>query len=321
MNTYLVTGGAGFIGSNLVEELIKENKVIVIDNFSKAYDRDKKKSNLKDLLSNDNLIIENVDITDYIKLKETISKYDIEIVIHLAGKGGVRKSLENPLDYQNSNLIGLQNILECMKENNIKNIIFASSSSVYGNNKKIPFSEEDICDNQISVYAQTKRSGELLLNVYHNLYNFNVIANRFFTVYGKRQRDDLAINMFTKKILNNEQIVLFGDGSTFRDYTYIDDIVDGIKKEIEYLNKNTNVCEIFNLGSHSPIKLNEMVRVIEDVLGIKANIKYDNMQAGDVFGTYADISKAQKLLGFSPKTNFKDGIKKYVKWYLGENNL
>lgn len=321
MNTYIVTGGAGFIGSNLVEDLLQEeNKVIVIDNFSNSGSKDIKSSNLKNVIKNNNLYIEKVDILDYDKLNNVFSKYKTDYVIHFAGKGGVRDSLNNPIMYQMINLIGLQNVLECVRKNNIKNIIFASSSSVYGNNK-VPFREDDICDDQISVYAQTKKEGELLLKVYHKLYGINVICNRFFTVYGKRQRNDLAINMFTKKIIKNEQIILFGDGSTFRDYTYIDDIVDGVKKEIEYLKNNENVYEIFNLGSHHPIKLNDMLNEIENALGKKAIVKHENMQPGDVYGTYADISKATKFLGYCPKVSFKNGIRKYIDWLKNEESL
>lgn len=319
MKKYLVTGGAGFIGSSLVDYLLKNNnKVIVVDNFCDFYDPSIKRNNVKHNLDNENYKLYEVDIVDYNSLEEIFKSNNIDVVIHLAAMAGVRPSIENPILYQKVNCIGTQNILELMKKYNIKNIVMASSSSVYGNNKKVPFNENDVVDFAISPYAATKKANEVMTHVYHKLYNFNVIMLRFFTVYGPRQRPDLAINKFARLMINNEEIPMFGDGSTSRDYTYIDDIVSGIDLSIKYVLNNKNVYEIINLGNSSPITLKNMIEIIGKSLNIKPNIKQMPMQAGDVNVTYADISKAQKLLGYNPKTTFEEGIKKFVEWYLGE---
>ena len=235
--------------------------------------------------------------------------------MHLAAMAGVRPSIENPILYQEVNCMGSQNILEAMKKYGVKNIVFASSSSVYGNTKTVPFKETDIVDYAISPYAATKKANEVMCHVYHKLYNFNVIMLRFFTVYGERQRPDLAINKFTRLILNGEPIPVFGDGTTSRDYTYVQDIIDGIIKSFRYIEENENVYEILNLGESEPITLNKMIETIEEVLGKKAIINRLPMQPGDVDRTYADISKAKRLIGYLPKTSFKEGIKKFVDWY------
>lgn len=321
MTTYLVTGGAGFIGSNLVDSLLEDGKrVIVIDNFNKVYDPKIKEKNIENCISNKNFSLERIDICNREELKRVFDNNKIDIVVHLAGIGGVRESLNNPLFYQNVNEIGLQNLLEEMRLHNIKDIIFSSSSSVYGDTSHMPYKEDDICDKPISVYAQTKRASEMLLYVYHKIYNFKVISMRFFTVYGKRQRPDLAISKFTKAIINDEEIDVYGNGENFRDYTYISDIIDGIMKSIEYIKNNDNVYEIINLASHNPIKLNDMILAIETALNKKAKINVQPMQPGDVLNTYASIEKAEQLIGYSPKVSFEDGIKNFVEWYK-ENNI
>lgn len=218
--------------------------------------------------------------------------------------------------YEEVNIKGYMNLLELCKKYGVKKFIQASSSSVYGNNKNVPFKETDIVDFAISPYAATKKSGEVIGHVYHKLYEIDMIQLRFFTVYGPKQRPDLAIHKFTKMILAGESIPFYGDGSTKRDYTYIDDIVDGILKSIDYLFKNQNVYEIFNLGESHVVSLKEMVETIEKVLGKKAVLNKQPMQLGDVEKTYADISKAKEILGYNPKTNFEDGIKKFVEWYI-----
>ena len=313
MNTYLVTGGAGFIGSTLCKRLLKgNNKVIVIDNFCDYYNPKLKEENIKEIVSNKKFKLYKEDIRDRDALKKIFDENNIDCVIHLAAMAGVRNSIENPILYQEVNTIGTQNILEGMKNHNVKQLVFASSSSVYGNCTEMPLKETMSVDFAISPYAATKKSGEVMIHVYHKLYNMNAILLRFFTVYGPKQRPDLAINKFTKLILEDKEITMYGDGNTFRDYTYIDDIVDGIMKSIDYVQKNNEVYEIINLGSSNPIKLKEMIEIIGKELKKRPKIKQIEMQQGDVDGTYADISKAKEILGYEPKTKFEDGIRKFI---------
>ena len=241
--------------------------------------------------------------------------------MHLAAMAGVRPSIENPVLYQEVNCLGSQNILEAMKRYNVNNIVFASSSSVYGNTKTVPFKETDIVDYAISPYAATKKANEVMTHVYHKLFGFNVIMLRFFTVYGERQRPDLAINKFTRMILEDKPIPVFGDGSTSRDYTYIKDIIDGIIKSLSYVEEHEDVYEILNLGESEPVTLNQMIETIEETLGKKAIIDRKPMQPGDVNRTYADITKAKQLIGYAPKTSFKEGIQNFVNWYKDNKNL
>ena len=316
MKTYLITGGAGFIGSSLADSLLKENKkVIVIDNFCDFYDPDIKEKNIKDAMDNPNYKIYRGDIRDRELLDIIFSENNIDVVVHLAAMAGVRPSIENPILYQEVNCLGTQNILETMKKYSVKKLVMASSSSIYGNTKEVPFREDMIVDFAISPYAATKKANEVMTHVYHKLQDFNVIMLRFFTVFGPRQRPDLAINKFTRLMLNDEEIPMFGDGETSRDYTYVDDIVDGIKRSCDYVINNENVYEIINLGNSSPITLKEMINIIGEVIGVIPKINKLPMQPGDVDRTYADISKAKRLLGYTPKTSFKEGIKKFVEWY------
>jgi UDP-glucuronate 4-epimerase len=243
----------------------------------------------------------------------------IDGIIHLAARAGVRPSIDNPYQYYIDNVIGTQNILDVAKEKGIKNIVLASSSSVYGNNIKTPFSEADNVDRPISPYAATKKANELQGYNYHHLFGMNVIMLRFFTVYGPRQRPDLAIHKFAKLISEGNQIPFFGDGSTSRDYTYIDDIVQGIYKSFNYNEKNQNVYEVINLGNNKPVTLNDMVQTLEKHLKIKSTLSKQPMQQGDVNVTYADISKAKKLLGYEINTPFEEGIIKFVKWFKEKN--
>ena len=314
--TYLVTGGAGFIGSSLADFLLKKDyKVVVIDNFCNFYDPSIKRNNVKDNLDNPNYKLYEIDLRCKSDVEKVFRENKIDVVIHLAAMAGVRPSIENPILYQEVNCIGTQNLLEVMKEYGVKNLVMASSSSVYGNNKKVPFKETDIVDYAISPYAATKKSNEVMTHVYHKLFNMNVIMLRFFTVYGPRQRPDLAINKFTRLMLKDEEVTMFGDGTTSRDYTYIDDIVSGIYSSINYVLNNNDVYEIVNLGNSSPISLKEMINTIAEVLNKKPKIKEMPMQQGDVNITYADISKAKEMLNYDPKTPFKEGIEKFVKWY------
>lgn len=314
--TYLVTGGAGFIGSSLADFLLKKDyKVVVIDNFCDFYDPSIKRNNVKDNLNNPNYKLYEIDLRCKSDVEKVFRENKIDVVIHLAAMAGVRPSIENPILYQEVNCIGTQNLLEVMKEYGVKNLVMASSSSVYGNNKKVPFKETDIVDYAISPYAATKKSNEVMTHVYHKLFNMNVIMLRFFTVYGPRQRPDLAINKFTRLMLNDEEVTMFGDGTTSRDYTYIDDIVSGIYSSINYVLNNKDVYEIVNLGNSSPVSLKEMINTIAEVLDKEPKIKEMPMQQGDVNITYADISKAKEMLNYDPKTPFKEGIEKFVKWY------
>lgn len=322
MITYFITGGAGFIGSTLSQKLIEQgNKVIAIDNFCGFYNPKIKENNVKELLQNENFKLYRADIRDKKALKEIFDENQIDIVMHLAAMAGVRPSIENPILYQEVNCMGTQNILEEMKEHNVKNGVFASSSSVYGNCKEVPFREDMIVDYAISPYAATKKANEVMAHVYHKLFDMNIIMLRFFTVYGPKQRPDLAINKFTRLMLEGKEIPMFGDGTTSRDYTYIDDIVDGIIKSCNYCMNNQNVYEILNIGNSSPTTLKEMINTIGQALGIEPKIKQLPMQPGDVDRTYADISKAKILIGYEPKTTFKEGIENFVKWYKEKKNL
>lgn len=332
MKTFLITGAAGFIGSRLAKRILENgDKVINIDNFNNYYGLNIKINNvkesvgipgdfkstktLKSAVDSSNYILETVDIRDKEELSRVFKENSIDFVIHLAAMAGVRPSIEDPLLYQDVNISGTMNILQLCREFNIHKFVMASSSSVYGNNKKVPFSETDVVDFAISPYAATKKSCEVIGHTYHHLYKIDMAMLRFFTVYGPGQRPDLAIHKFTKMIENGEEIPFYGDGSTKRDYTYISDIVDGIIKTVDFIENNTDVYEIFNLGESQTISLSEMVSTIEEVLGKKAKIKRMPMQPGDVNVTFADVSKAKRLLGYTPTTEFKDGIIKFVKWF------
>ena len=315
MKTYLITGGAGFIGSTLAKRLLKEgNKVIIVDNFNDYYNSQLKENNVSELGDNENLRIYRADIRDVDAMRNVFDENQIDAVMHLAAMAGVRPSIENPILYQDVNGIGTQNILEQAKKHNIKKLVMASSSSVYGNCKEVPFREDMIVDYAISPYAATKKANEVMAHVYHKLYDMNIIMLRFFTVYGPKQRPDLAINKFTRMMKNGDKIPMYGDGTTSRDYTYVDDIVDGIVKALDYVDSHENVYEIVNLGSNNPISLKEMIMAISEVLGVEPQIEQLPMQPGDVNRTYAVISKARELLGYEPHTSFRQGIEKFINW-------
>ncbi|WP_336717783.1 GDP-mannose 4,6-dehydratase [Chryseobacterium mucoviscidosis] len=336
---YLITGGSGFIGSHLAEQLLKKgHSVINIDNFDDFYsyqikiqntldaiqyfsdfEYSGKDNDIKKLISlsqSENYRLYYQDIRDKNGLEEIFKNHKIDTVIHLAALAGVRPSIERPLEYEEVNIRGTMNLWELCKDFNINKFVCASSSSVYGNNEKIPFSETDNVDNPISPYAATKKCGEILGHVYHDLYKIDMIQLRFFTVYGPRQRPDLAIHKFTKLISEDQEIPFYGDGTTARDYTYIDDVVDGIWKSVRYLENHSDVYEIINLGESEVINLNEMLSTIEKTLGKSAIRKNLPMQPGDVLKTNADITKARTLIGYKPDTNFQNGIKKFVEWFL-----
>lgn len=323
----VITGGAGFIGSHLCEALLcSGNRIEVIDNFNDFYNPNIKRRNIKEIrdmmkvrnIPESNFNLHECDIRDKEAIGKIINK-DIDIVVHLAAMAGVRNSIENPELYFQVNVLGTLNILEACKTSNVSKVVFASSSSVYGNNKTVPFEEEDRVDFPISPYAATKKSGELICYTYHLLYSFSIASLRFFTVYGPRQRPDLAIHKFTEKIFNGKEIPIYGDGTTKRDYTYISDIVDGILKAIEWVNKNDNSYEIFNLGESRTISLNFMIDTIEKAIGEKAKKKILPMQGGDVNITYADITKAKQMLGYNPSMRFEAGIEEFIDWYRKVN--
>jgi UDP-glucuronate 4-epimerase len=328
INSFLVTGGAGFIGSNLCDYLLKSNhKIIIIDNFNDFYNPEIKRSNIAEVkhlmkinnINDDHLILEEGDLRDINFLTKVFTSYKIDIVVHLAAMAGVRPSILNPFLYNEVNTLGTLNLLNLCNKFNVNKFIFASSSSVYGNNRQLPFTESDSVDFPISPYAATKKSGELLCHVYSHLYGINIACLRFFTVYGRRQRPDLAIYNFTKLMLEEKQIPIFGDGTSERDYTYIDDIIQGIDKAIAWSSIGTNKYEIFNLGRSDTIMLSYMVERLESELGVKANVKHLPMQPGDVAITYADISKSKEIFGYNPATKFDDGITEFVKWFLNSN--
>ncbi|MBI2523115.1 GDP-mannose 4,6-dehydratase [Candidatus Woesearchaeota archaeon] len=308
----LVTGAAGFIGSHVCEALAKEGKhVIGVDNFNSYYSPKIKESNIEALNKNKNFSLYREDIKNIDGLKNIFKNSKIEKIIHLAARVGVRPSISMPDAYVQDNIQGTLNLLELARENSIKNFVFGSSSSVYGGNKKIPFSENDEVNSQISPYGFTKRSCELLCNTYHNLYGMNIACLRFFTVYGPRGRPDMAIYKFAKMINEEKKIEVYGNGTSKRDYTYVSDIVKGILLALE---KNKGF-EIINLGDNNPVILKDVIRLIENNLDKKAKIKMAEKQQGDMEVTYANISKAKKLLGWSPEIDFKQGIKSFTEWF------
>lgn len=313
----VVTGCAGFIGSHLCERLIKENhKVIGIDNFDNFYQRSIKEENLNKLRTSSLFSFYEADIRNKEELDEINDNFDV--VIHLAAKAGVRPSIENPKGYVDTNIHGTLNILQFMLDKKINKIVFASSSSVYGDRAISPYREESITDYPISPYAFTKKSGELILHNYHNLYQIDSVALRFFTVYGPRQRPDLAIHKFFNAVERQLPITIFGDGTTSRDYTYVDDTVDGIVRAMDYVMNNTSICEIFNLGNNAPTPLLALVNAIEKVCEKKAIVKYDSMQQGDVLHTCADITKAQRILGYQPRVKLMEGLQRFYAWKVNE---
>ena len=309
----LITGGAGFIGSSLADSLLNEgNDIVVVDNFNDYYAYEIKEANVKHNLDNPHYHLYKIDLTDKNALKNVFAENNFDTVVHLAGRAGVRPSIERPEDYVESNILATIHILELMKDFNVKKLVFASSSSVYGNCKAQIFSEDLKVTEPISQYAATKSACEQFCYTYHKLYNMNIVCLRFFTVYGPRQRPDLAIHKFTDLISKHQPIPVFGDGTTKRDYTYIDDIISGIKAAIAY---NKTPYEIINLGGGEPVSLSQMIKTIETTLGEKAIIDRKPMQKGDVDKTVSDISKAQRLLGYNPQTRFSDGIAKFIKWW------
>ena len=318
MKHVIITGGAGFIGSTLAEELLTQGyKVTVVDNFDPFYDEQIKRRNIEAIMDHPNFKFLAIDICNLQSLTINLID-DYDVIVHTAARAGVHMSIKEPIICQQINVLGTQNLLEIAKAKNIKQFVFASSSSVYGVNPKVPWSESDPDLMPISPYASSKLSSELLGHVYTHLHGIRFIALRFFTVYGPKQRPDLAIYKFTRKILNGEPIPMFGDGSTRRDYTYVDDTVAGVISAINYDKSN---FEIINLGNGRTVSLQEMIATIENVFDRKAKINQLPMQPGDVPQTYADIDKARKLLNYNPQHSFKEGIEKFKSWLISSKTL
>jgi len=308
----LVTGGAGFIGSHLVERLAgRGDSVVILDCMNNYYDPMIKERNLAGALKAGKVSFIKGDILDLPLLDKIFSDNKFDVVVHLAARAGVRPSIEDPLLYEQVNCKGTLHILECMRKYGLKRLVFASSSSVYGNTKEVPFSETAVVDRPVSPYAATKAAGELYCHNYYHLYGISSTALRFFTVYGPRQRPDMAIHKFTKLIDSGKPIPFFGDGSTERDYTYYTDIIDGVTASVD----RDLGFEIINLGESRTTKLTELVKFIEDSLGKKAVLDHQPMQKGDVVMTNANVSKARKLLDYKPTTTVETGVRKFVEWY------
>ncbi len=310
----LVTGGAGFIGSHLVDLLLSEGDwmVTVVDDLNDFYSPAIKLGNISPHTENENFRFVDADIRDVPTLKKVFADGRFDVIVHLAARAGVRPSLSEPRLYFETNVTGTLNLLELAREYGVKQFVNASSSSVYGINGKVPFSEDDRIHQPISPYAATKAAGELLCHTYSHLHEIRTICLRFFTVYGARQRPDLAIHKFTRLISEGKPIPMFGDGSTRRDYTYVDDIIQGVRAAIDY---DASIHEVINLGESQTIELKELIALIEQSLGKKAVIDHQPIQPGDVPITFADISKAKRLLSYAPATKIADGIPKFIEWF------
>lgn len=315
----LVTGGAGFIGSHLCERLVAlGHEVTGVDSFDPFYDPAVKRANLAALAGNPRFRLIEADICEFEPLQTSIEATGVDsadVVVHLAARAGVRPSLERPIDYTRTNLDGTTVMLELARRFDARRFVFGSSSSVYGNNAKVPFSEADPVDHPISPYAATKRAGELLCHTYHHLYGISIASLRFFTVYGPRQRPDLAIHKFTRLMAEGRPIPLFGDGSMSRDYTYVDDILQGILAAIEFTDSPSPAFEIINLGESRTTTTADLIDAIARELNVTPVIDRQPVQPGDVERTFADISKARRLLGYDPTTPVEEGLPKFVEWF------
>jgi len=313
----LLTGGAGFIGSHVAEALLKQGyQLSIIDNLDSFYDPSRKKDNLAQVRKSREFDLFELDICDFVPLREAVRNARPDILIHLAARAGVRPSIEQPRLYEKVNVAGTVNLLELAREMRINRVIFGSSSSVYGATNRVPFSEDDPVLRPISPYAATKLAAEMMCYTYAHLYGINIVCLRFFTVYGPRQRPDLAIHKFTALMEAGKPIPVFGDGSMGRDYTFVDDIVAGILSSLEYRFPSAGVpFDVFNLGNSHPVKLAELIGYLEAATGRVAIRDSKPLQPGDVPRTWANIDKASKLLGYRPQTRIEDGLKKFVAWY------
>ena len=317
VKNFLVTGGAGFIGSHLVDRLLSENvdQIVVVDDFNNFYEPHIKRENISEHLKDTRYKLVEADIRDRPALEQLFNHNDIDCIVHLAARAGVRPSLSEPQLYTETNINGTVNLLEFARQHGIKQFVFGSSSSVYGINAKVPFSEDDPIRQPISPYAATKAAGELLCHTYSHLYGLRCVCLRFFTVYGPRQRPDLAIHKFAKLISQNKPIPVFGDGTTRRDYTYVDDIIDGVVAAIHY---DKSDYEVFNLGESRTVELRELISLLEKELDAHATIDRQPSQPGDVPQTFADVTKARELLGYNPQTQIEAGLHRFVEWFRGK---
>ena len=312
----LITGAAGFIGYHLSKKILNKNtEVIGIDNINNYYDINLKKNRIKELKKNKKFLFYKIDICEYKKLNDIIKKNKIKYIIHLAAQAGVRYSIKDPRTYFKSNLEGFFNVLEISRHNNIKHLIYASTSSVYGDSKKFPLSEINRTDKPLSFYAATKKSNEVMAHSYSYIYKLPCTGVRFFTVYGPFGRPDMALFKFTKNILNNHPIELYNNGNHFRDFTYVDDIVDGIYSLIKKQSKKSIPYEIFNIGNGTPKKLLDYLKHIENNLNKISKTKKLPLQVGDIVKTHSNINKLKKYTSYKPKTNIKIGISRFIEWY------
>jgi UDP-glucuronate 4-epimerase len=308
----LVTGGAGFIGSHLVEKLLAAgHQVAILDDFNDFYDPQIKHANIADF--GKDVTMYHVDLRDGASVRNLFHREKFETVAHLAARAGVRPSIQHPQLYYDTNVSGTLHLLDAASVTGVERFIFASSSSVYGISKKVPFSEDQHLTQTLSPYAATKIAAEFLCSTYSHLYQMRVVALRYFTVYGPRQRPDLAIHQFTRRIYAGQPIEQFGDGTTRRDYTYIDDVIQGTMAALKY---DGPLFDIFNLGESDTIQLKDLIAAIENALGKKAKVNRMPEQPGDMPLTCADISKARKLLGYNPTTRFNDGLPRFIEWFL-----
>jgi UDP-glucuronate 4-epimerase len=313
----LVTGGAGFIGSHLVEKLVAAgHEVVIVDDFNDFYDPQIKRANIAGFAKD--VTVCHVDLREGAAVRNLFHREKVDAIAHLAARAGVRPSIQLPQLYYDTNVIGTLHLLEAARVTGVERFIFASSSSVYGASKTVPFHEDEHLTQTLSPYGATKVAGEFLCSTYSHLYQMRVVALRYFTVYGARQRPDLAIHRFTRRICAGQPIDQFGDGSTRRDYTYIDDVIQGTMAALKYEGPR---YDIFNLGESETIQLKELISAIENALGKKAKINRLPEQPGDMPLTCADISKARKLLGYNPTTKFSEGLPRFVKWFLSSQRL
>jgi UDP-glucuronate 4-epimerase len=314
MKNILFTGGAGFIGSHMVDLLLAEGgwRVTVVVDFNDFYDPSIKRGNLRAHQPNERYQLVEADIRERNALAQAFAATNFDCIVHLAARAGVRPSLSRPALYVETNINGTLNLLELARSHGVPQFIFGSSSSVYGINSKVPFSEDDPIFNPISPYAATKAAGELLCHTYAHLYDMRIVCLRFFTVYGARQRPDLAIHKFARLIDAGQPIPVFGDGTTRRDYTYIDDIIAGVRSAIDY---DATRYEIINLGESRTVELRELISLLESALNRHAVIDRQPPQPGDVPQTFADVTKARRLLGYDPRTQIDEGIRRFVEWF------
>ena len=317
---YLITGGAGFIGSHLVRALLndKDTRITIVDNFDPFYPRQIKLLNTDGFEKHQQILLLDRDLDDLSSFElQKILPQKVDVIIHLAAKAGVRPSINDPLTYQRTNILGTQMLLDFARDSEVQQFVFASSSSVYGINKNFPWKEDEQLQ-PISPYAMTKLAGEMAGHVFSNLYGIRFIALRFFTVYGPSQRPDLAIHKFVKSILRSQPITMYGDGLTSRDYTYVDDIVKGVLSAIDY---DKSLFEIINLGNNYSVSLQELITNVEEIVGAKAIIDQQKEQAGDVPQTFADVTKAKHLLNYQPTTELKNGLRNFYDWFLNNKEI